>query len=90
VIVRVHAKHVDRRAADGRPSNNDDAAPLKMIIPAVNAWIEQNCHQTCRRIDAREIRALVEVAVDARESKIIGVACTAVLSRNNVLDMESG
>ena len=43
-----------------------------------------------QRIDARQVRPLAKIAIDAREREIFGVIGTTVLSRYDVLDVVRG
>ena len=58
-----------------------------MLIPRITTRVEKGFDRTRHRIDTREIRPLVQVALRARQSKILFVIPPAVLLRNDVLDL---
>jgi hypothetical protein len=60
-----------------------------MIVPSKTPWMKQLADATRFGINAREVRALVKIAVDARQSQVVEVVRAAVNSRNNVFDVEN-
>ena len=61
-----------------------------MLVPVLRAWVEQRDDLPHFRVDAREIGAFVVIAVVARQRQIRGIITSAVLLRDDVLDMERG
>lgn len=61
-----------------------------MPIPFLLAWMEQRRDFTADGIDPGQIRAFVEIAIDAGEAEVLQIVPAAVLSGDDVLDMEGG
>ena len=61
-----------------------------MLIPALLAWVEELGQRICQGIDAGEIGAFVEIAVDAGETEVRFIVGAAVLERADVLDVQGG
>jgi hypothetical protein len=59
-----------------------------MINPIISSWIEQPDDFTSLRIHARQIRPLVAVAVETGIGKILRDATAAVLTSNDVINLE--
>lgn len=59
-----------------------------MPLPGIQARIEQVDSVACLGVDAREVRAFVEIALRATPGEIIGAIVTAVDSGDDVVDVE--
>ena len=59
-----------------------------MVFPSLLARVEQLGDRAGERVNARQVGAFAEVAVDAREAKIGFVIGAAVLARADVLDVQ--
>ena len=59
-----------------------------MICPLMASRVEELRDEIRVRVDARQIRALMEIAVDAGEGQIVEVIRAAVTSGNNMLDVQ--
>jgi len=64
-----------------------DAQQDKAFSPAVAPRVEERLDLATHRIDAREIRALQEIAALASQREVIRVVAPAVLLRDDVLDV---
>ena len=62
--------------------------PDKMFRPSIAPGMKQANDVTAIVINASKVRALEPVALDASEREVIGGGSAAVLSRNNVIDLE--
>ena len=61
-----------------------------MVMPFVVPWVEQ-CHNCSGfTVDSRQIWAFAEIASRAAKREIWKFVGTAVLLRNDVVDMEAG
>ena len=60
-----------------------------MFIPPLTARVEELGDLARLRVNSRQIGALVQVAIDAGKSKIADFVGAAVLSGDDVLDVES-
>jgi hypothetical protein len=59
-----------------------------MLLPSILSRVEQATQSTRFGINARDIRAFVAIAAETAQGKIIQRSRTAVLSRNNVVNLE--
>ena len=87
LLVAVQAEYADGGAADSRLTDKMDSVPAEMIVPSLLAGVEERGDRIGFRIDAGEIGAFVQVAVDAGEAKV-GVTAATVFERADVLDVE--
>ena len=70
LLVAVHAQHADGGAPDSRLTDEMDSVPVEMIAPSLLAGVEERGRRIGFRIDASEIGAFVQVAVDACEAEV--------------------
>ena len=70
LLVVVDAEHADGRSTDVRQSKNVDAIPAEMILPALLPGVKQQGHGIRQRIDSRDVRSLVQIAVDASKAEV--------------------
>ena len=61
-----------------------------MIFPPLLTRVEKFSNRTGARINASDVWAFVEVAIDARQTKVSFVVRAAVLARANMLDVQRG
>ena len=61
-----------------------------MVLPPLPPRVEQFGHGTGIRVNAGEIWTFMEVAIDARQTKVVLVIGAAVLARADMLDVERG
>ena len=59
-----------------------------MIAPSVLAWVEKPDEAASGHITPGDVRALVPVAVEAGQCKIVDGRGTAMLTRHNVIDVK--
>ena len=90
LIVRVHVQDLDGRPTEGGSASDVDSLESKVILPLLLARVEQLGDGAGERVNARQIGAFVEIAVDAREAEIGFVIGAAVLARADVLDVQGG
>lgn len=62
-------------------------ACLEMVVPRMTTRVEQGFDSTCQRVDTGEVRPLVEVALRARQGKILFVVPPTMLLCDDVLDL---
>jgi len=65
-----------------------DFSPLKMLVPFLASGMKQLGNFIRLRIDPCQVSALVQIAINAGESKVIEVIGSAVNLWNDVLDVE--
>ena len=61
-----------------------------MLIPAVATRVKQWSDPAGIWIDSSQVSPLVEIAFGTRKREIIGVVGSAVLARNDMLNMKRG
>ena len=90
LIVRVHVQDLDGRPTDGGSARDVDSLEGKVVFPPLLARVEQLGDRAGERVNAGQVGAFVEIAVDAREAEIGLIIGAAVLARADVLDVEGG
>jgi len=90
LVLRIHVQDADRRPANGCLAAQIDALPFEVIFPPIVSRMKQLRYFVRHRINARQVRALVKIAVDAGQRQIVLVVTAAVNSRNDVLDVKGG
>ena len=61
------------------------SAPLEMIAPLVEPWVEQSNHCAGNGITSRYVRAFVPIAMKAGESEIVEDSRPSMLPRDDVV-----
>ena len=59
-----------------------------MLFPLVSAGMKQIGYLIGLRINTRQVRSFMQIAIDAGQGKIAGVVRTSMLFGNDVLDMQ--
>lgn len=90
MILGIHVEDPNRRPADSRLPSDVDAAPLEVVFPTMPSRMKQFCDPISFRINARQMRAFVEIAIDTGESPIFQFVRASMYPRNNVLDVQHG
>ena len=88
MVVGIGFEDPDRGATCSRLAAQLDTVPLEVVPPPLTAWMVQRDDRMGLWIDAGKVAALVEIAVDARQSEIAQCVGTTVLFGNNVLNVE--
>lgn len=61
-----------------------------MVVPTLLARREELGNPVCFRINAREVRAFVEITVNASQRQIIEIIAAVMEFREDVFDVENG
>lgn len=69
-VTDIDSQHFNRRATNGRKTNQDGAMPREVVIPLILPWMEKSRDVTGGRVDACYVRPFVVVAVEARKRQI--------------------
>jgi len=83
----VEIQHLDRCAANFCEASDAHAFEGKVFGPAIAPRVKELSHLPCLRVDSGQIRALMKVAAVTCESEIIYFIRSAVLLRDDVLDV---
>jgi len=84
----VDLQQMNRCTSGRRLGEKSSAIPTEMLIPRLPPWMKQRNNLTGVRVDPREIRPFVAVAVAARESQVLQFGGTAVLLSDDVVEMK--
>src|SRR3989442_14775992 len=71
-----------------RPACEVNATPLKMVLPPMSPRMEQFRHLVGFGVDARQVRAFVQITINAGQSQILQVISAAMNARNDMLDVQ--
>jgi hypothetical protein len=58
------------------------------MVPLLSPWVKQRCNLAGQRIDSRDIRPLVLIAMQATPRQVVEDGWAAVLLSNNVIDLK--
>ena len=89
-VIAVEFEHLHGGAANGGSSNEMQSLPFKVVMPRILPRMEQDRHGTSLGIDAREIWAFAEIAIDAGEREIFLVILATMFSRADVFNVKRG
>lgn len=59
-----------------------------MVVPILPPGMEQFGNLVRLRIDARQVRPLMQVAINTGKGKVVGIVSPAMNLRNNMLNMQ--
>ena len=90
LILGIYIEDSYRCPARSSLANQIDSAPLKMLVPILSARMKQLCNLVCLRIDTRQVRSLVQIAIDTGKSKVVEIVGPAMNLRNDVFDVKCG
>src|SRR3954470_10478834 len=82
----VHHQNADGCPSDRRKSGQGGTGNGEMFLPAVLPGIEQTAECAGCGVNARDVRALMEVAAPARQREIFQLTGPAVLSSDDVVN----
>ncbi len=89
-VKRVHVEDANCCTANRGDAFNKGASGTEVRHPYLTTRVEKLCHLARDRINAGQVGALVQIAIDAGESQILSLVTAAVLPWNHVLDLQSG
>jgi hypothetical protein len=78
---------VHGRPADGCEPFDADASKHKVFSPLVAPRTEEEYRLAGGRVEAREVRALGEIAALAGQGELVNVVAAAMLPRDDMLDV---
>src|SRR5437867_3381073 len=87
-LVRVHLQQPSGGSSNRRQAHQQGAVHLEVIRPEVAARMKQADDLVGVRVGAREVCALVQIALVACQGEVVVLIAAAVLAGNYVLDME--
>lgn len=71
-------------------ANQIDSLQTEMLIPFLASRMKEFCHFVSLRIDSRQVRSFVQIAIDAGKSKVFEFIASSVNPWNDVLDVKRG
>lgn len=84
----VHKEYAKGHASDGSERLHLRTIPGEMPVPLISSRMKQSGQLSCVRVDPRNVRALIPIAVDTCQRKVFEFIRAAVLSRNDVVCLE--
>lgn len=84
----IDAEDCDRRSSDGRTPNKLGAIPLEMLVPIVRSGMEKSRDLSVIGVQTRDVWSLGIVAGKARKRQVVGLGGSAMLSRNDMINLE--
>ena len=66
----VDFQHDDRGASDWRDADQDWAVPLEVFVPNILPRVEEARHLERMGVNSSDVRAFVEVAVEATQGQV--------------------
>lgn len=90
LVVGIHVQHNYRRAANGGLADDVRSLHSEVLVPTLLPWVEERRQLFRVGVSARDVTRFREIAIDARQRKIVRVVGAAVLSRIDVLDLKCG
>jgi hypothetical protein len=70
-VLPVHVEKVDGRASFGGKPEDSNIEESEVVPPEMLAWVVEGRHSTGVRIDGGDVRALLQVAADAAQAKVL-------------------
>lgn len=87
-VCRIYRQHLDRGPADGSQSDLDCLRDSKVFSPNVGSRVKQSHNLSGYWITASDVRPLVSVAMETRQSKVIRLGCALMLSSDDMVDLK--
>ncbi len=88
LVFGIHSQNANRCPANGRLANQVEASPLPVVFPAVAPRMEQFRHALGLRANAGQVRSIVQVASNARQSEILQIVRAAMDLGDDVIDVQ--
>ena len=88
MIFVIHREQPGGRSADGGLAGDASCDSLEVLFPNILARMEETAHFAGVGIDAREVRAFVQIAARTGKGEVFQDRGSAVLPRDDVLDVE--
>jgi hypothetical protein len=85
---RIDLEYVDRHATDCRSPNKLAFVPMKVIRPASAPRIKKRHGLSRKSIKSGNVRTLVLVAGEARQSEVLKRGCSAMLQTDHMVNLE--
>ena len=86
-VARIHREHAHGCPARGSQPDDERVPKREMVSPAFSAGAEKRNDHPAVRIDSRNVRPLVRVAMDAGQGEILWVVSSQVLPCDDVFDV---
>ena len=83
----IDVENMDRRATDGRSSDQLRSLPTKVVSSPIISRVEQSSGSAARRISARDVRSFVKIAVVTRQGGIRERGFATMLLGDDVVDL---
>ena len=87
-IRAVHAEHIDCCLAHGRETNDVPSLDTEVMVPVIDAGVEEACQLTGFGVDTCKVRPFVTIAEMTGEGEVRFVVAPVMLLRHDVLDVK--
>jgi hypothetical protein len=87
-VSAIDLQQMNRRAAGRRLGMKSSTIPGEMLVPLLSPRMKQRDDLTGVRIDPRQVRPFIAVAVAARESQVFQYGGAAVLLSDDVVEVK--
>ena len=84
----IDLQQMNRCASGRRLGENSSAIPAEMLVPLLPSWMKQRDDLSGGRVDPRQIRPFVAVAVAARKSQVFQYGRATVLLSDDVVEVK--
>jgi hypothetical protein len=84
----IHTQDCYGRSAKGSATDQNRTIPVEMPRPLVPPGVKESSEFLGDRVDASQVRPFVQIVLVTREGQIRWRICTAVLTGDDVLDVE--
>ncbi len=88
LVLAVDVQHTNGCAANSGLTVDVDASPFEMIFPPLASWVKERDDLIRLRIDPGQIGALVQIAINTSETKIVRIIGSSMFLGDDVLDVE--
>ena len=87
-IRAVNLQQMNRCTSGRRLGNQSSTIPGEMLVPLLPSWMKQWNNLIGDRVDARQVRPFVAIAVATRESQVFQYGGTTVLLGDDVVELK--
>jgi hypothetical protein len=84
----VHVEHIECCPAYGRETDDVSSLETEVMVPVIDAGVEEACQLTGFGVDTSKVRPLVTIAEMTSEGEVRFVVAPVMLLRHNVLDVK--
>jgi hypothetical protein len=84
----IDREHLSCNEPDFALGRQNGSVPLKMVRPTIAPRVEETDDEAGRRMPPCDVRTFMPVAVEARKGEVVSGGCAAMLTGDDMVDME--